>query len=112
MRTAKADGAAAETVTVTDTTDIGGVEMRKGGPTGDIDQAHATETDVTGKDQDQGALTGEGTVSEFMDRGETAVIRLNHDDEIVYGRDREKEATTGGVEILEPRDSRRSLPRA
>lgn len=50
MQIVKADEAAVEIVT--ETTDIGGVEMRKSGLTGDIDQAHATETDVTGKDQD------------------------------------------------------------
>ncbi len=57
MQIVKADEAAAEIVT--DTTDIGGVEMTKSGLTGDIDQVHTTETDITGKDQDQGALTGQ-----------------------------------------------------
>ncbi len=74
MQIVKADEAAAEIVT--DITDIGGVEMTKSGFTGDIDQVHVTETDITGEDQDQGALTGEGTASESMYRGEIAVIRL------------------------------------
>jgi len=98
-RIVKADEAAAEIVT--DTTDIGGVEMTRSGLTGDIDQVHATETDITGKDQDQETLTGKGTASEFMDRGETAAIRLSQDDRIDHGRDREIETTTGGIDILE-----------
>jgi len=98
MRIVKADEAAAEIVT--DTTDIRGVEMTKSGLTGDIDQVHTTETDITGKDQDQGALTGEGTASESVDRGETAVIRLKQDDGTGHGRDHETETTTGGIRIL------------
>lgn len=98
MRIVKADEAAVEIVT--ETTDIGGVEMRKSGLTGDIDQAHATETDVTWKNQDQGALTGEWTASESMDRGETAAIRLKSDDGTGHGKDHETRTSTGGIEIL------------
>jgi len=102
-----ADEAAAEIVT--DTTDIGRMEMRKDGLTRDIDHVHATKTDIASEDQGQGTLTGEGTASESRDRGKTAAIRLNQDDGKDHWRDREKEATTGAIEILELEDSQRSL---
>lgn len=100
MRIVKADEAVAAAETVTDTTDIGSVEMRKGGLIGDIDQARATETDITGRDQGPGTLTGEGIASASKDRRETAVIRLNQDDGKGHGRDRETETTTNGIERL------------
>lgn len=108
MRIVEANEAAAGIVT--DTTNIGVVEMTKGGLIGDIDLVHMTETGITSKDQGQETLTGGGTASVSTDRRGIAATRLRQDDD--RGRDREKETTTGGNEILEQGDSQRSLPQA